>query len=633
MLKNNSIYIWDQEIKPNIGNVHIAYWQSYSVLFPEKEVSVPQLVEDHDDLLKSSYLALIYELGETRFNNKNLIEYLEIESGFSYWWMSLFNEKCNYSKSLEITNVIKLMAFEGWLLNQEFTSINLISSNKALAKSFELLASKLKIKFYFKFTPPIINQKKIVRRVYDFFPHIAKAPIFLIRHVFDRWELKGHCIDNWRKSEASLSFISYFAYLDINHEIKQQFKSDYWTTLPNLLEKQNLKSNWLHIYVKSNDFPSAVSAKKQIEKYNEEYRGIQNHILLDSFISLKVIYKTFYGWIKLLTKYKKIKLLINNKLQHFAPLFDQDIKKSFLGVTLMQNLLYYYSFISAMGQVKTQNKGIYLQENQGWEFGFVSAWRQFKHKNNLIGVPHSTVRYWDLRYFFDPRLLKQNSVHKIPLPDKVGINGPMAKKAYLKWGYSKGNLVELEALRYLKIKKPLNPDNSTHSRNEPITMLVLGDSLEENSIRQMQLLQKASEKFISQIKYIVKPHPLCPIETKDYPSLDMHIKTKPIDQLIDDCMIAYTSSVTSAALDVFNASKFMISILDPKVLNLSPLRGNSSIRFVSTADEMAHVINNFDKSKNISVQNEDFFYTDLGLPKWKILLNLDEDQNETSRKL
>ena len=59
-----------------------------------------------------------------------------------------------------------------------------------------------------------------------------------------------------------------------------------------------------------------------------------------------------------------------------------------------------------MGAISNQDRGCYLQENQGWEFGLISSWRQ-KQKGFLYGVPHFTIRFWDLRYFFDKRYFKK----------------------------------------------------------------------------------------------------------------------------------------------------------------------------------------------------------------------------------
>ena len=53
--------------------------------------------------------------------------------------------------------------------------------------------------------------------------------------------------------------------------------------------------------------------------------------------------------------------------------------------------------------------------------------------------------------------------------------------------------------------------------------------------------------------------------------------------------IAFTSSVTSAAVDVYSAGLKVISALDPESLNL-PLRGVEGVRFVSSSDMLREAL-------------------------------------------
>ena len=56
-------------------------------------------------------------------------------------------KKCNHSKSYQIDNIVKLMAFSKWLRSKNYTAIRLVSENNALADSLKNLAKSLKIKF------------------------------------------------------------------------------------------------------------------------------------------------------------------------------------------------------------------------------------------------------------------------------------------------------------------------------------------------------------------------------------------------------------------------------------------------------------------------------------------------------
>jgi surface carbohydrate biosynthesis protein (TIGR04326 family) len=84
---------------------------------------------------------------------------------------------------------------------------------------------------------------------------------------------------------------------------------------------------------------------------------------------------------------------------------------------------------------------------------------------------------------------------------------------YLDGGYPEGQLVEVEALRYLYLDYVAkNRDKSKDGEKIGKTFLVPGDYIEENTIRQMELLQNASKLLNDKVQFLVKPHPACPID-------------------------------------------------------------------------------------------------------------------------
>jgi len=139
----------------------------------------------------------------------------------------------------------------------------------------------------------------------------------------------------------------------------------------------------------------------------------------------------------------------------------------------------------------------------------------------------------------------------------------------------------------------------------------------------MQLLNDMVESFDGCLRLIVKPHPMCPIDSSDYPDLQMDIFMKPLDELLDLCDIAYTSSTTSAAIDAYCFGIPVISELDPASLNMSPLRGYHGVVFVSTPDELAQALSSsLHRNEHIG-KRPDYFYLDKSLSRWRGLL-LDE---------
>ena len=81
---------------------------------------------------------------------------------------------------------------------------------------------------------------------------------------------------------------------------------------------------------------------------------------------------------------------------------------------------------------------IYLYENQPWELAAVNFF--FRNKaENIIGFAHSTIRYWDLRYFSDPLLYVNEEENSLPSFRKLVVHSEIDKKNLLNSDFPKRN--------------------------------------------------------------------------------------------------------------------------------------------------------------------------------------------------
>ena len=104
------LLVWDSDEKLSLpSNDDVLNWQSYEIVEFDNVFSVQQLIEKNAEYLRSKYLSYIYDLGEVLVNGKRVIDHLELRPGFSYWWMTLLTEKCNFAKSPQIDNIIKII--------------------------------------------------------------------------------------------------------------------------------------------------------------------------------------------------------------------------------------------------------------------------------------------------------------------------------------------------------------------------------------------------------------------------------------------------------------------------------------------------------------------------------------------
>jgi surface carbohydrate biosynthesis protein (TIGR04326 family) len=372
---------------------------------------------------------------------------------------------------------------------------------------------------------------------------------------------------------------------------------------------------------------SQTKAAKAIRDFNNNKtrKGSESHTTLDSFLSLEVVLKTLRDWFYLVLvclRLNKLPSLAINASLDFTPLFQTDWNRSLKGQTAMSNALYLNLIEAAMKLLPRQCVGVYLQENQPWEFALIHAWRVAGHAR-LIGIPHSSVRFWDLRYFFDPRSYQCRGQNNLPMPDQVAVNGSAMMKEYLRGRYPSAQLVEVEALRYLYLEKKTTARRPTRKRSfGPLRVLVLGDYLPSNTHQMMLLLEKAFQSLPADTKIIVKPHPNCPVRTEDYPSLRMSVTMGSVSKLLPDCDVAYSSAVTSAAVDAYCAGVPVVSVKDTKTLNLSPLRSRKGVHFVSTPEELKQAFDKTSKAQKSLNRKISMFHCDKSLRRWKKIFSI-----------
>jgi surface carbohydrate biosynthesis protein (TIGR04326 family) len=598
---------------PNISSLDtVVYWSKYTN--ESGVVSVPFLIKKHSEEIKKQYLSWIYELGQSKINGKSIIEHLKLRDDFSFWWLTLFTEKCNYDKSKHIDQVLKVMALNIWLNENHVLSISLNTDEKELNYIIKNLCKQKNIIF------------KSVRNNLNVFFSIKLVP--LLRFITSLFWLFKYLIKNFKflvytrdklPPFETITFFSYFLNLNMECLKSGEFKSHYWGVLPDIIIDDGIKSNWIHFFLNSGISNRLNDVEKSIEILNTKN---QRHYLFESFIDLRVIVSSIFDWLKLISKYWIVRKGIKSTLPlslDFWPYFKIDLIESIFGVSAIDNLLRFNNFIKISNFISKQNLGIYLQENQGWEISLAYSWKKAGN-NNLIGFPHSTVRYWDLRYFHDSRNFNRNTRLPLPLPDYVACSGPVIKDIYTKMGYSIESLIEVEALRYLNFEKSNEKSNDFTNESKLNDLLVLGDYIMENTVELLTILYKTIPLLDRRFNIIFKPHPACLVYTIEVDGVTIDTSFESIDKLLVISHIALTSSTTSASVDAYLGGNKVISVYNGKTVDFSPFYNISGIDFISNEKELAFILNNMNNSTGGNVNKNIFFYLDNNLPKWKKMI-------------
>ncbi len=617
------VLIWDVDGAPPAGDGLVVLWRAFTRGADAGVISVSALIEVNAESLRARYLTWVYELGETLIKGKRLLDHLEIRPGFSYWWMTLLAEKCNYSKSPQINDAIKLLAFEQWADQCRPSQVKLITANAALQECMGSLCRNSGISFLWQPGPSVKHELPWAKRLYRALPWHLQSFVWLVAYALRRWPLRGVGLAEWRQSNRKVTFFSYLLNLVPEAAKCGRFESRYWGHLPEELRKDGTKTNWLHLYMESDALPSAATAAGALRQFNYAGRGEQIHVTLDSFLSLKLVFQAALDalWLWRLGRTLRPSSVVSDLTRiDLWPLYRAEWARSLSGAAVMSNVLNLNLLEFAVRCLPMQKAGVYLQENQAWEFALVHAWKTAGHRC-LIGFPHSTVRYWDLRYFFSTQNYRDGERNGLPRPDQIAVNGVVARDALIAGGYPERELVMVESLRYFHLLRvPGAAPRVGRQVGVPLRVLVMADIVERNNERQMRLLEGAVRFLPADTVYTVKPHPACALAPDDYPGIRMTLSIEPIAELLADCDVVYTGNLTSAAVDAYFAGVPVVSMLDPAILNLSPLRERTGTVFVSTPSELAEALVARASQPSSYSKPEAFFTLEQALPRWRKLL-------------
>jgi|GEM_PF-3047703 len=618
------IVIWDsaESICKFDSDWLVVLWNGHSE--ESNKLSISHYIEAHADQLRKEYLSWIYDLAERQYLNKRIVDWFQIRPNLSAWWTTLINESPNILIMHELNDVIKILALNRILEEAESYQVILISSNSELAETLSSWASN--IPHSFKWQKAMNTNRKdetIARKLYKKLPIPIKTLAWLFRYCIISIPLVGAGVREWKASKAETGFVSYLSNLLQEATKEGIYATHYWGDLPDMLREHRLLTRWLHLWSKSPIALTAKEARTLIDSFNQNPKNFQVHAVIESFLGTKTVFRALTDWIYLMYVGKRLeKIFAEPTLNPINPwpLIRHYWLQSIFGVNGLQSMLNTSLFDAAFQAAPKLNKGFYLQENQAWELCCISAWQRRDNKT-LIGVIHSSVRYWDLRYFHDPRVYEQKYKCDLPMPDLVAVNGPIAKKAYLDGGYPKLQVIEVEALRYshlldIEHKRRICSLSGTHN-----TLLVLTDYLIEDAFRQLEVLERCAPR-LNNWKIAVKPHPCCkPFGLEHYPCLSgngAYVSHETLENLLYHFSIVFCGQSSTAALEAYAVGLAVVSFLDPKTLNLNPLRGINGITFVSTSNDLANALHS--PSTSAVKYSNNVFYTDLELTKWKKLI-------------
>lgn len=618
-----AITIWDSANAPPQDAGVVYAWNGHADSGTVR--SLLAYVESNSQRLRDKYLSWIHDLGESKIGGQRLIDHLVVEDGLSAWWMTLLVEQSPWL-SPSIMDVVRLFAIEEIVARHHPDALRLVSANAALNDVLADWCLQTGIAYRWR-RETAVTTGSALRRAYRALPKPIQAIVDLARYLRKRWPLRTSESPGWFGGEDSVLLCSSFFQFDATQAHEGRFHSRYWEGLHGLMQRMGLHPNWLHLYQPHDVVPNARVAMEWLRGFNDRREDEGFHTFLEASLSWPIVRRAIIRWAKIAFRSARLHG-IERVFRHTEsrmslwPLMRSDWESSTRGTVALFNQLSVQLFDKALGEAPYQRQGLYLFESQAWERAMIHAWRKHGH-GRLIGVAHSTVRFWDLRYFTDVRTLRATDGLAMPRADAIAVNGELALDAYRLAGFPNECLVACEALRYGYLNNLRTERRASRAQKNSFRVLILGDYMSLGTTRMLKLLEGALPGLSESATFAFKPHPNYHVDPADYPGLHLSIVKTSLGGILSDFDVAYSSNMTAAAIDGYLAGLPVVVMLDEQHLNFSPLRGQLGVQFVSRPDQLADALETSASHMNQLPDRSAFLFLDPDLPRWRQLLMSD----------
>lgn len=571
-------------------------WDEF--LEEDNAISLPSIVEEKAAFYRAAFLSWSHDFSQTKINETTLYEHLKLEDDFPFWWTSSLGQRFNINAASSINDVIKSMAFFDYLAQEKIrpTSISITTERTDLSVFFQKWGKRRGIEVNVKL---VSSSKKVKKSVLLYALYLFR---FVVYGMFDQSKKKSQ--------QNEFVFFDIFTHLEKGAE----FKSNYWTKLVEALEQNSVQ--WNHLYYKTRERFSYLNSLKRIKLFNakknlHKHQLIeQNFDLVDYLKTIKRFYTIRKSAKKLLPELSKAFVCPNRRID-FSPYLIDDLMDSLVGQEALKNCFYSVLMEKVVNATPIHVKGIYLQEFQPWEIALVHYWKK-EDRNDLIGMPHSTHRYWDLRYFFDEKFFHQYA--RDIFPDHIAVNGDYSYERCVENGYPKAILKPVEALRYLH--HPSVPLKRKNKGKAVLNLLICCDYQSSTSKRLFEMVDQAIKSGKLKCNVKVRMHPAFPLAEELFHQYDFEISKEEMVTALQETDWVITSNLSAIAVDAYYQGCNIAQLSDGLYFNLSPLRGVvNELLFNSTEGLKNMLLNQKHEKDSIS-----YFTIDSKIKKWSLIL-------------
>ena len=609
---NNKILICDDINLASNFDGYVILWNEKSD--KENIISVPTYLDENKKKIRENLLELSHECSIYNINNKSILEHLEIDSDFSYWWFTILGQLEPFANGKSIYDLMKLLCLSDILKKNMNNQIYLNVKNK---KNFFIINQVL---HHYK----IVNISKsfLFSSILEYFNKLPDILIFLVGLLKFTWlSIKKINLNFQKKSEVITEKEIYMFDILAHYKVESNiFKSGYWSDLKEYLDQKDLNVEWNHIYFKSSKNLKLSDMVSLCSKYDKKINS-NAHSIIDSNISLKDYLKTVKKVFILLIKYKIIIKKNSNNIfntdknknkWNYFNVIEPEFQKSIIGLRSFINIYFFILMENKILKIKNKPICFFIQENQPWEYSLNYFWK--KHINNkIVGVPHTTIPYFDFRYFFHKKTFGLWGYQPC-LPEIMAINGDDMQLKLNEFNFIPSKLFKVEALRYNYLK---NFDIKRKKINKIKKMLIIGDLVKDITLKHIEFIQKWYYEYKPEVDILFRPHPAAIInDYKDYSFIKFSNESLLED--INNCDLFCVNNTTSAAADIYAMGLPLITYNELDRINFSPISSSVDHGIVSDIESFNQC---FETIINIESIPKNYFDLNSDIPAWKSLIN------------
>lgn len=581
-------------------------------------VSLPDEVRRNRIVLRARFTAWIAEMGCTPVRGRTLAERLLIRPGLSYWWMSVPSEY-SFEESSFAYAVVRLMALTDVAEREGTTAITSALNGRGLNDTLAEWCRTTGRSF--DSAQPIPGSAPTVPRTRA--PRLGAA-----RRWARAWRDARPDTEPARRGRSpdvsdSVLIVDYLAHVDRG---PLGPRSRYWASLPELLRRRGAEIEWLHLFVPTPTTPTTADAVALAQQMSS---GQERHQVAQAALSTRAR----LGALVTFTRICRLRLsfvrhhprLLLGTLDPW-PLLRESTCRDFLGQQAMDNALWIQFFDHYLKDTPPARLGIYLQENQPWEMALTAAWRRNGH-GTLVGVQHTTVRFWDLRYLKESTP-ESGSSGGMPTPDLTVMNGEAARRALSGFASLGERTVVAEALRFIDDPRD-HPTAADDARLAgPPRLLAIVEYDEGYAADQARLVREVvtmAERDGYRLDVTWRPHPASTGTAPPLPSAVHHDRDTPMTDLLMATDVALVGDFSSALLQARALGVCLARLPSSRTFGNDTDDGNPDVALVSTPEAVIARLRTASRLRSqvagTSGTLADTFELDPAMPLWQAVLD------------